>query len=742
MSFLRGSANYVWCTTSVLGKGATGAVYQGVNKSNGEPVAVKTFNQLSHMRPQDVQMREFEVLKKVKHENIVKLLAIEEEQEGRGKVIVMELCTGGSLFNILDDPENTYGLEEKEFLLVLEHLTAGMKHLRDNNLVHRDLKPGNIMKFLNDDGSTVYKLTDFGAARELQEGQQFMSLYGTEEYLHPDMYERAVLRKPVGKTFGATVDLWSIGVTLYHVATGNLPFRPFGGRRNKETMFHITTKKASGVISGIQTKEGGSIEWGRELPNSCQLKTGLKKIVTPLLAGLLEADPSRIWSFDKFFNEVTNLLTRKVINIFYINSAVNIKVFIHPDDVYEQLQGHITEQTNIPANNQIILLKQDLFVDLVGENTRAEGYPSTVEEEPLILFNKDNNNIVPISEPDLPKFAEFPALVSVENDASQAKLACSIGHMCKRRIEKLSCSSNLFNVAAKYLIQFILFDLSKLHDRCQHRIDLTVSHTETANALRTAHTITSALQNTFPSNKFTITNYVDELKRISDAFTLETEPKVQQLFQKNVVEDAIKLEWDLSSRLIKCPYQSRAPARSRILIDRLRDSWQHLMRDRATRSLSYNDEQFHILERIKITETSRRIKELLECECLPAFTQLADALGDWYKIAQTVYLQMSILSKDVASYEQKLEKFQEDLSIERIQYDEEIKSFLEKIKNEIKIPKGYNLTQNRKLKTSFQEADKIIRDISTIVQENSEIAEQYRNLTLQKLKVLHESPLL
>lgn len=144
MSFLRASTNYVWCTTNVLGKGATGAVYQGVNKTNGEPVAVKTFNQLSHMRSQSVQMREFEVLKKVKHENIVKLLAIEEEQDGRGNVIVMELCTGGSLFNILDDPENTYGVQEDEFLLVLSHLTAGMKHLRDNNLVHRDLKPGKL----------------------------------------------------------------------------------------------------------------------------------------------------------------------------------------------------------------------------------------------------------------------------------------------------------------------------------------------------------------------------------------------------------------------------------------------------------------------------------------------------------------------------------------------------------------------------------------------------------------------
>lgn len=99
----------------------------------------------------------------------------------------MELCTGGSLFNLLDDPENAYGLPAHEFRLVLEHLTGGMKHLRDNNLVHRDLKPGNIMKFISEDGQTIYKLTDFGAARELEDNQPFVSLYGTEEYLHPDM---------------------------------------------------------------------------------------------------------------------------------------------------------------------------------------------------------------------------------------------------------------------------------------------------------------------------------------------------------------------------------------------------------------------------------------------------------------------------------------------------------------------------------------------------------------------------
>ena len=66
-----------------------------MNKHNGESVAVKTFNQLSHMRPQEVQMREFEVLQKVKHENIVKLLAIEEEQ------VSLLNCTGFFLENLV-----------------------------------------------------------------------------------------------------------------------------------------------------------------------------------------------------------------------------------------------------------------------------------------------------------------------------------------------------------------------------------------------------------------------------------------------------------------------------------------------------------------------------------------------------------------------------------------------------------------------------------------------------------------
>ncbi|KAI5711291.1 hypothetical protein M8J75_015808 [Diaphorina citri] len=704
MSFLRGSTNYVWCTTSVLGKGATGAVFQGVNKNNGEPVAVKTFNQLSHMRPHDVQMREFEVLKKVKHENIVKLLAIEEEQEGRGKVIVMELCTGGSLFNILDDPENTYGLQEEEFLLVLEHLTAGMKHLRDNRLVHRDLKPGNIMKFICDDGSTIYKLTDFGAARELEEDQQFMSLYGTEEYLHPDMYERAVLRKPVGKTFGATVDLWSIGVTLYHVATGNLPFRPYGGRRNKETMYYITTKKASGVISGTQTSENGEIDWCTDLPNNCQLSLGLKKLVTPILAGLLEVDSKKIWSFERFFSEVTKTLNRKLVHLFHINRLQCIRIYLHPDDAYDQLQDLIQEQTDVAPNKQILLYKNTHFSHVIEPETSGKNFPVISPEEPLLLFSEENNNVTLPSDIDIPKFPSFPNVVSVENDATLAKQACSTGHVCKRRIEKLSKSSCLTHYSVGVFITVLNQQLSEISAKIHH-----------------LKQVTGAVQS------------LDEIDSLRTNQLNSLSLNVEQLYQRCVLDKTLSKEWTNATRPIICPGKVKVPARAKTLTERLRDSWQHLLRDRATRTLSYNDEQFHI------GETGKRIKCLLDDDTYPHVLQLSDCLADWYKMAQTIYLQSNFLSKDMQTFAHSLAEFQTKVIDEDVKFHENLMN-LSKIKFTNHLNSNVNKLNNclriksqdlKYIRTSIKDLSLIKNEFNQFLENNSHLVDDIKLLSEQ-----------
>lgn len=68
--------------------------------------------------------------------------------------------------------------------------------------------------------------------------------------------------------------------------------------------------------------------------------------------------------------------------------------------------------------------------------------------------------------------------------------------------------------------------------------------------------------------------------------------------------------------------------RARALAERLRDSWQHLVRDRATRALTYNDEQFHVLERITVAEAGRRARALLQ-RAAPLAAARADAVADW-----------------------------------------------------------------------------------------------------------------
>jgi len=116
---------------------------------------------------------------------------------------------------------------------------------------------------------------------------------------------------------------------------------------------------------------------------------------------------------------------------------------------------------------------------------------------------------------------------------------------------------------------------------------------------------------------------------------------------------------------------SRSSIRAGTHVTKLRESWQRLLHNRATRSLTYNDEQFHILERIKMQEKAKGLTLLLNEECQLAIVRMTEVLSDWYKRAKAAFIQTEILVKDMAQFEENLHLFLAQLTetVENYQTD-------------------------------------------------------------------------
>uniref|UniRef100_A0A8C4GDR2 Inhibitor of nuclear factor kappa B kinase subunit epsilon n=1 Tax=Dicentrarchus labrax TaxID=13489 RepID=A0A8C4GDR2_DICLA len=591
MSGLTGSTtNYLWSLQDVLGQGATASVYKARNKKSGELVAVKVFNTVSYNRPHEVQMREFDMLRKLNHSNIVRLYTV-EELPSKHKVLVMEYCSGGSLLSLLEEPENAFGLPETEFLTVLQCVVQGMNHLRENGVVHRDIKPGNIMRQVGEDGKSVYKLTDFGAARELEDDEKFLSIYGTEEYLHPDMYERAVLRKPHQKSYGVSVDLWSIGVTFYHAATGSLPFTPYGGpRRNKPTMYKITTEKPMGAIAGIQQVADGPIEWSYKLPHSCQLSQGLAVQLVPVLAGILEADQERCWGFDQFFTATTDILQRQPVHLFSLQQAKAHCIYIHHYNTVSIFFEEVASQTGIGVQLQHLLY--------LGHNLPLEGnmkvvnLPSTSPAQPLILlsYGPEANTSLPFRELETPV---IPSRFDVMADYNFSKIIVGVVHQYLRTVQLLHTHRELL------------------------------------------------LQGYY--------SYMMRLRRDVWLLSLQVHEHLPiyaagiQEFQNRL--DHLQIE---QAKLAETLANDKSCQKMEMLLQKIMTIHQHYRKDRLTGKLAYNDEQIHKFEKIHLSSHIKRVKSLFREDCLQRYKELLASTRTWSR--SDVLLEMQTRLQDFSSF--------------------------------------------------------------------------------------------
>lgn len=169
-----------------------------------------------------------------------------------------------------------------------------------------------------------------------------------------------------------------------------------------------------------------------------------------------------MWSFDRFFKEVTNILSKKVVHVFYMNRALSIEVYMNDEEPFFNLKEHIKLQSDVQPESQILILNNGDMEEKVGTNTLVRGFPETTATNPVFLYSIDNNNVTLPTELDIPKFPTFPNAVSVENDASLSKMGCSVGHEYKRRIETLARMDQLMKMSVEQFIEVLRDTISKL----------------------------------------------------------------------------------------------------------------------------------------------------------------------------------------------------------------------------------------------------------------------------------------
>ncbi|XP_012693711.1 serine/threonine-protein kinase TBK1 [Clupea harengus] len=644
---MQSTANYLWLISDLLGQGATANVYRGRHKKTGDLYAVKVFNNLSFLRPLDVQMREFEVLKKLNHKNIVKLFAVEEESNTGHKVLVMEYCPCGSLYTVLEESSNAYGLPEDEFLIVLQDVVAGMNHLREYGIVHRDIKPGNIMRMIGEDGRSVYKLTDFGAARELEDDEQFVSLYGTEEYLHPDMYERAVLRKDHQKKYGATVDLWSIGVTFYHAATGSLPFRPFEGpRRNKEVMYKIITEKPSGTISGQQKFENGKIEWSSEMPVSCSLSKGLQSLLTPVLANILEADQEKCWGFDQFFAETSDILHRMVVCVFSLQQATLHHVYIHKYNTATLFQDVLFRWTNItPPSQEFLYEGRRLHLE---PSRQATNFPPTSRDNPIMLVSRELVNTVGLifEDPSPPK---VQPRYDLDLDASYAKtFAGDVGHLWKTSDSLLVCQE-LVRKGIRGLIELMKEDFHETaHKKAEvfHMCNLCNQILE-----RTEQLYEILMQANLVSSEYDeISDMHKKVLRLSSSLS-PMDQTMQDIKNKFLPGGMLTDTWTMQ---VGTHPDDRNVERIKVLLDAITAIYHQFKKDKAERRLPYNEEQIHKFDKQKLVLHATKGRALFTDDCSMKYRLFISKSEEWMRKVHHVRKQLTSLNGQFINMEQEV----------------------------------------------------------------------------------------
>jgi serine/threonine-protein kinase len=198
-----------------LGEGGMGAVYLGYHETEARQVAIKVLSEslTSNQAFIDRFYREAKSGALLNHPNIVRTLSVGQDQATSKHYLVLEFVDGPSASELLEDRG---AMSVGDAVHITLDIARGLEHAHSRNVVHRDIKPDNILLAR----TGVAKLSDLGLAKRVDESSHLTATrqgFGTTAYMP---YEQAVnARKADGRA-----DIYALGATLYHLVTAKVPF--------------------------------------------------------------------------------------------------------------------------------------------------------------------------------------------------------------------------------------------------------------------------------------------------------------------------------------------------------------------------------------------------------------------------------------------------------------------------------------------------------------------------------------
>eukprot|EP00050_Salpingoeca_kvevrii_P020597 m.100476 g.100476 ORF g.100476 m.100476 type:complete len:369 (-) comp8931_c0_seq3:91-1197(-) len=200
-----------YAVRGLVGIGSFNEVWRIDNIVTKEPFAVKIMPRGGSAQEKSVQT-ELEVLKMVRHPNVVRFIELFETE--KHVFLVMELATGGELFERIMERGV---FSEPEAARCIRQVLSGIEYLHQQGIAHRDLKPENLLYFTLHRDSRLM-ISDFGFAKivDRSRSQLMNTSCGSPEYIAPEIL--------LGRPYSFAVDLWSLGVITFILLAGYMPF--------------------------------------------------------------------------------------------------------------------------------------------------------------------------------------------------------------------------------------------------------------------------------------------------------------------------------------------------------------------------------------------------------------------------------------------------------------------------------------------------------------------------------------